>query len=55
MSDNKDVKGKENNYYTAKAEQYKGRKRPSKLHEMNLIAYIENEDGTLSPVYREEQ
>lgn len=42
-------------YYDAKAEQYKGRYQPSKLHEMDLIAYVESKDGTLKPVYREEQ
>ena len=42
-------------YYDAKSEQYKGRYQPSKLHNMNLIAYVEDRDGNLRPVYREEQ
>lgn len=67
MSDKKDINttGNDNpiggstntekdSYYDAKAEQYKGRYQPSKLHEMNLVAYVEEEDGTLKPVYREE-
>lgn len=66
MSDKKDINTtvnenptggntKKDSYYDAKAEQYKGRYQPSKLHEMNLIAYVESKDGTLKPVYREEQ
>lgn len=42
-------------YYDAKAAQYKGRYQPSKLHELDLVAYIEKKDGSLKPVYREEQ
>jgi hypothetical protein len=66
MSDKKDINTtvnqnptggstKKDPYFDAKAEQYKGRYQPSKLHEMNLIAYVESNDGTLKPVYREEQ
>ncbi len=42
-------------YYDAKAEQYKGRYQPSKRHNMSLVAYIENKEGDILPLYREEE
>lgn len=55
MSDKKDIQGKDESYYDAKSEEYKANRRPSKLHEMSLVAYVQDKDGTLKPVYREEQ
>ena len=44
----------EDRYLGAEVERRKAELRPSKLHGMPLVAYVE-QDGTLVPVYRKEE
>ena len=50
---NMQERNEEERYLSAEMERRKAELRPSKLHEMPLVAYIER-DGQLIPVYREE-
>jgi len=53
-NENKMEMEQEDKYLAAKRAQYEAERRPSKVHELALISFVE-ENGTLYPVYRKQE